>query len=223
MIHDQKRLKNRKNEMTRERILDEAEILFARKGYHAVSVREITHAASCNLAAVNYHFGNKQNLYLEVFRSRWLPRASRVHKCFRESLAANGTPSPNAVVQSLAQAFLEGPMTDQERKRHHQLISGELAQPTEAFELVADQVLRPLFNNLLDDLRTVMPDEIEEEQLALNAFSILAMVLYFNLARPFISRFTGYTYDETFKARLVDHIVEFSLNGLGANNRENNK
>ena len=96
------KLKNDKNGLTRERILDTAEVLFASKGYHAVSVREITHAADCNLAAVNYHFGNKQNLYLEVFRSRWLPRASRVHKCFRKSLAANGTPSPNAVVQSLA-------------------------------------------------------------------------------------------------------------------------
>jgi hypothetical protein len=126
-------------------------------------------------------------------------------------------------VQSLAQAFLDGPLTDTERKHHHQLISGELAQPTEAFELVADQVLQPLFNNLLDDLRTVMPDETDGEQLALNAFSILAMVLYFNLARPFISRFTGYTYDDTFKARLVHHIVDFSLNGLAANPKENSR
>ena len=49
---------------TRERILVEAETLFAEKGYEAVSIREITGAAECNLAAVNYHFGTKQNLYL---------------------------------------------------------------------------------------------------------------------------------------------------------------
>ena len=69
-------MKNR-NDLTRERVLDEAETLFAQKGYHAVSVREITTAAECNLAAVNYHFGNKQNLYLEVFRERWFPRDGR--------------------------------------------------------------------------------------------------------------------------------------------------
>ena len=69
---------NEKVEDTRERILDEAEILFAGQGYHAVSVREITSAAQCNLAAVNYHFGNKHNLYLEVFRSRVIPRAERL-------------------------------------------------------------------------------------------------------------------------------------------------
>lgn len=65
-------------ELTRDRLLDEAEDLFAQRGFHAVSVREITKAAQSNLAAVNYHFGNKQNLYLEVFRSRWLPRASQI-------------------------------------------------------------------------------------------------------------------------------------------------
>lgn len=223
MPRHKKKLDTQKNGQTRDRILDEAEVLFARKGFHAVSVREITAAANCNLAAVNYHFGNKQNLYLEVFRSRWLPRASRVHTLFRKTLAANGTLTPTAVVQSLAQAFLEGPLTDTERKRHHQLISGELAQPTEAFELAADQVLQPLFNNLVDDLQSAMPYEIENEQLALNAFSILAMVLYFNLARPFISRFTGYAFDDKFKARLVNHIVDFSLNGLAVNPTENSR
>ena len=209
-----------KNGRTRDRILDKAETLFARKGYHGVSVRKITNAAGCNLAAVNYHFGDKQNLYLEVFRSRWLPRATQVNASFRKILKANGEPTPSAVIQSLAQAFLDGPMTDSERKRHHQLISGELAQPTEAFELVADQVLQPLFNKLLDDLQAAMPDETDGEQLALNAFSILAMVLYFNLARPFISRFTGYVIDDNFKARMVDHIVNFSLHGLAANLKE---
>ena len=215
-----KELPDAKNGRTRDRILDEAETLFARKGYHGVSVREITNTADCNLAAVNYHFGNKQNLYLEVFRSRWLPRATQVSASFRKTLKANGDLTPSTIIQSLARAFLDGPLTDTERQRHHQLISGELAQPTEAFELVADQVLQPLFNNLLDDLQAAMPEEIEGEQLALNAFSILAMVLYFNLARPFISRFTGYNVDDNFNARLVNHIVDFSLNGLATDPEE---
>lgn len=214
---------NHTAELTRERILDEAEALFANNGYHAVSVREITRAARCNLASVNYHFGNKQNLYLEVFRSRWLPRASRVHRNFRKSLKNNGTLSPNAVVQSLARAFLEGPMSDDERIRHHKLIFGEFAQPTQAFEMVADQVLKPLFTNLMTDLKAVMPDATRENQMALNAFSILAMVLYFNLARPLISRFLEGHDEVDFKNRLIDHIVKFSLSGIGADQEEDRK
>ena len=97
--------REQKEDLTRERILDSAEALFAQKGFRAVSVREITSAARCNLAAVNYHFGNKESLYLEVFRSRWVPRARRVQESFRKSLAANDSHSPQAVVRALAKAF----------------------------------------------------------------------------------------------------------------------
>ena len=55
---------------TRTRLLDTAECLFAERGFAGTSVRDITADAGCNLAAVNYHFGGKQNLYREVFRRR---------------------------------------------------------------------------------------------------------------------------------------------------------
>jgi AcrR family transcriptional regulator len=211
---------NHKLELTRERLLDEAEELFAQRGYHAVSVREITKAAGSNLAAVNYHFGNKQNLYVEVFRLRWLPRASRIQQSFRQSLQKNGTPTPNRVIQSLARAFLEGPMSSDERTRHLKLISGELAQPTAAFELVVEQVFRPLFAKLLEDLRKVMPAAIDEKQMVLNVFSILSMVLYFNFARPLITRFVAGREVEDLETRFVDHIVQFSLNGIDTGHAE---
>lgn len=56
--------------VTRERILDAAELLFAAKGFHAVSVRDITGAAAVDVALVNYHFGSKQQLFESVFMRR---------------------------------------------------------------------------------------------------------------------------------------------------------
>ena len=56
-------------EDTRERILLASQKLFAEKGFDATSVRDITTEAKCNVASVNYHFGGKENLYLETFRS----------------------------------------------------------------------------------------------------------------------------------------------------------
>lgn len=55
---------------TRERILGAAETLFARHGFAGASLRRVTAAANVNLAAVNYHFGSKDNLIEEVFRRR---------------------------------------------------------------------------------------------------------------------------------------------------------
>jgi len=57
---------------THERILDAAQKLFAEKGLDATSVRDITTAAECNVAAVNYHFGGKENL-------KPLPRVIQSH------------------------------------------------------------------------------------------------------------------------------------------------
>lgn len=54
---------------TRSRLLQAATEVFAEAGYHAASTREISRRGDVNLAAIHYHFGDKANLYREVFRS----------------------------------------------------------------------------------------------------------------------------------------------------------
>ena len=58
---------------TRQALLDTAERLFAEHGYGATSLRRITAAADANLAAVHYHFGSKQDLFVALFRRRVQP------------------------------------------------------------------------------------------------------------------------------------------------------
>ncbi len=55
---------------TKDRILGAAEELFAQQGFAATSLRQVTTRADVNIAAVNYHFGSKENLVNEVFRRR---------------------------------------------------------------------------------------------------------------------------------------------------------
>jgi AcrR family transcriptional regulator len=58
---------------TKSRILDAAEELFMEHGFEATSLRLITTAAAVNLAAVNYHFGSKEELFQAVFSRRLDP------------------------------------------------------------------------------------------------------------------------------------------------------
>jgi AcrR family transcriptional regulator len=55
------------------RILDSAEALFMEHGFEATSLRQITAAAGVNLAAVNYHFGSKEELFETVLTRRLDP------------------------------------------------------------------------------------------------------------------------------------------------------
>lgn len=57
----------------KERLIDAAEILFAEKGFDSVSVRDITKAAKANVAAVNYHFGSRDQLVNAILSRYILP------------------------------------------------------------------------------------------------------------------------------------------------------
>ena len=63
----------RRPTVTKEKILDAAEGLFMEHGFEATSLRTITAAAVVNLAAVNYHFGSKEELFQTVLTRRLDP------------------------------------------------------------------------------------------------------------------------------------------------------
>jgi AcrR family transcriptional regulator len=86
---------------TRLRILDAAELLFTEQGFEATTLRQITGAAEVNLAAVNYHFGSKEELIHEVFRRRltWLNQ-QRLQELDRLETEAAGKPlKPSQILE----------------------------------------------------------------------------------------------------------------------------
>jgi AcrR family transcriptional regulator len=99
----ERRRGTRKNEAgreTRERILDEAERLFAIHGLDAVSVREITDSADVNTAAIHYHFGSKHDLIAAILARRAGPFSDRRLELLGE-LERAGDPDLRAVVRAL--------------------------------------------------------------------------------------------------------------------------
>jgi AcrR family transcriptional regulator len=64
------RARTRSGSDTRRKLLDTAEALIAERGLQAVSVRDITGAATANSAAIHYHFQSKEGLVLAVLADR---------------------------------------------------------------------------------------------------------------------------------------------------------
>lgn len=67
----------RRQANVRELVLTAAETLFAQRGFHAVSVREIASAAGAHPGSVTYHFSNKLNLLREIYRRHCGPMNAR--------------------------------------------------------------------------------------------------------------------------------------------------
>lgn len=71
---------------TKQRILDAAERLFATDGFHATSMRMITGLAEVNLAAINYHFGSKEELLAAVIDRRLIPLNAERNRLLEQEL-----------------------------------------------------------------------------------------------------------------------------------------
>ena len=90
---------------TQERLLREAEQLFAEQGYERMSLRAVTRRAGANLAAVNYHFGSKRGLIIAVLRRHIEPlNAERLAMLQSARDTAGGQPLP---VPTIIDALLE--------------------------------------------------------------------------------------------------------------------
>jgi len=87
---------------TRDLVFVAAERLFAVHGFQKVSVRDITAEAKVNLASINYHFGSKDALLLEIFTRRTAELNRTRAKMLHEANAAHaGKPSVRAVLHAL--------------------------------------------------------------------------------------------------------------------------
>jgi AcrR family transcriptional regulator len=140
---------------TRERLLDAAERLFAENGFAATSVRDITAAASSNVAAVNYHFGGKHNLYHEVFRRRMAAMRDQRIASIRQ--VQGGANSLEGVLYAFATAFLQ-PLVDRSSGRLLiELISREMLDPQLPRELFLAEVVGPVQEALAEAITKVTP------------------------------------------------------------------
>lgn len=87
-------------------ILDAAEELFAEQGFGATSLRQLTARAGVNLAAVNYHFGSKEDLAKEVL-------ARRIKPINRERRLRLDHMCRPACIEDIVRAFLEPALRSQ--------------------------------------------------------------------------------------------------------------
>lgn len=194
---------------TRHRLLEAAGEVFARKGFKAATVREICALAGTNLAAVNYHFGDKEALYVEAVRD--------AHFGDDEPLPEfpPGTSPEQKLREHVHQMFVR--LLGRQRPAWHaQLLAREMAEPTQACAAMVAERVRARHEALDEVLRELLPPSTPAVERHLIGFSIIGQCLHFKIHRPIAVHLVGAeelaTYDIP---RLTEHVTRLTLAALG--------
>jgi AcrR family transcriptional regulator len=199
-----------RSEPVREKLLDAAEVLFCEKGFDGTSVRDLTTAAGCNVAAVNYHFGGKDKLYIEMFR-RQMHRMFQRHRDIIDRLTKN----PNATLEDLARDTISVPIKAIEKKEKSAavmklMVREVLNQHIHKEEIIGDfkKEFFPLFCEAM--MRFCPGLDLEPARLCM--FSLDALVIH-----PIIFYEVYMDTIPGIKAgRIIEHIVKFASAGIRA-------
>ncbi|WP_176440817.1 TetR/AcrR family transcriptional regulator [Oceanicola sp. 22II-s10i] len=141
------------------RLLTAAEVLFARHGVEATSVRQITAMAQVNVASVNYHFGSKDDLAAAVFE-RTIARVSRERLSALDRMVAEageGVPDLAAVVSSFIEPYLGDGNEDQGVLMARFILMHRLT-PDDATRRIVAEHLNPLATAYVAAFRLCCPD-----------------------------------------------------------------
>src|ERR1700730_16490271 len=192
---------------TRSKLLHAAGAVFAEVGFHAATVREISRRAGANVAAVNYHFGDKLELYTAVLRETMQgPSLEAVR------IALDRQAPPEETIAEVIKAMLARMCSGNNRSRGWRLMMHEIPQPTPAMSRFIDETSRPLFDRLCELVGAMigLPRDHEKTRLCTN--SIVGQVVLYAHWRPVLANiWPELKMTPAQVARIAQHITEFSL------------
>jgi AcrR family transcriptional regulator len=200
---------------TQEKLLEAAGRLFLERGYAGVSVRDITEEAGANVAAVNYHFGSKRNLYREFLSRRLTAMVDPKVAELEEIVKRSDPPDLRLLIRTYVSGFLGDVLGSREVERLMKLLWEELSSEDIAGDVVFKKAAAPVHRVLKGAIAAARPD-MDDIHASLCISSIAGQIIHFLRAREIIKRITGRGYSREFVEQIVEHITEFSLRGIGA-------
>jgi len=189
--------------------------LFADNGVEGTSVRAIAERCGANIAAINYHFGGKENLYTEVLRYVMMqtrcPLASELVK--EDAWFATSEKKATAIRMLIKERFTQY-FGMRQPNWFGRLLMLSLVYPTPSLEIVVREMMFPENAAFTEVLRRCKPGLAAEEaqfwvisiegQISFYVFAESGILLALN--RP--------SYDDTFLKRIEKHIGDLMLKAL---------
>ena len=196
---------------TRQRLIDAAATLFADKGFQNVTVREICKASTANVAAVNYHFGDKAGLYRAVvtFAIQIMLETNELSQRAGDGL------SPEEQLRSFVRVFVSRLSGEGPNAWIHRLMAREMERPTDVLDQVMQQVLKPRIEYLCGVIGAIMqlPPADPRVFRCVTSLQVQCLVAARPIPKPIAKSLGTGPHDLD---TMINHIVEFSLGGMRA-------
>ena len=194
-------------EETRERIVRAAGEVFGRHGFDGTTIRQITRRAGVNVAAVNYHFRDKNELYIRVLREA---------KCLASEMSVTEfRGSPEERLRGFIFAFVRQLLDPERPPWHVQVITQEMMRPTPALDVLVREMTEPIFQQVRTLVGEVAETRLSRTRLDLLASSIVGQCLFYVRSRPMIERLAPeLSHGPNRIERIAEHIATFSLAAL---------
>jgi len=205
------RIKRRGVGKTIKDLLTAASEVFAAKGYKEATVADICERAGTNIAAVNYHFGDKETLYREAWRHAFL-ESVRLHP-------PDGGISKDAPPEDRLQGQVSALLRRIADKSNREFIIAhkELANPTGLLKEVIQESLRPLQERMKTLVRELLAPSASDMQVLFCTISIISQCINPMVVRRMILE-RQEDKDDTSEIDDIDayayHVVKFSLAGI---------
>lgn len=206
---------SKKDEETKDRLIQAAGEVFARDGFRSATVREICSRAGTHVGAVNYHFRDKEGLYAAVL---YYSHESMVKKYPPDSGLRDGA-TPAEKLRAFIHSFLLRIFDEGVPAWHGKLMARETVESTNAFGHMIQNSIQPLYRYLvrilIELLNEDQPSEAEESnEIFLCAMSIVGQCLHHFTGRRVIAALHPKSFDPADIVRIADHITRFSLLGI---------
>jgi AcrR family transcriptional regulator len=199
----------RKN-TTKRQLIQAAREVFAAQGPDA-KILDICDLAEANMAAVSYHFGGKDGLYLAVLDDFMQEMTARYP--LDEGVTADSPPEEclRAYVRSLLlQTMGDG---DPVSKGLARLFTREFIEPSQHFAALYDRYCRPYYDGLLGIVRRLLPTASEND-ISRAASCIIGQCTVFDWQEAYSRVLPEMELKVDNIEPFTDFILEFSLGGL---------
>ena len=196
------------------RLLTVAEELFAEKGFNRTSVRDITRKADCNVASINYYFGGKDKLHLEVYKQNFSTLRDVRIKAITEILQAKEEDiSMDELVRAFVIAFFAPFSNDEAGHKRLMLLWREMIEPHLPDRMIFEEVIAPVSEVFGNAFNNICPD-VEREHVYLCMQSIVGQLAHMTMALHIYPGRNADYYKNLDLDEYINHVVMFSTAGI---------